>query len=199
MDSPNQHDNQLARPLIMVIDDNPEFLNGIELTLQLENFEVWTSIDGQDALDKLYKVFRAQVEDDSQLARLPDLILADIMMPAMDGYEFYEHCRKNPYLNHIPFIFLTAKGDAADIRHGKELGSDDYLPKLTPTEDILATIRGRLKRVEQQRALSKQFTWDPDRPMEGRTLILIGAVALLVAMAFCAGYFTATFFAGLLQ
>ena len=195
MNSKSQN-NQNQKPLIMVVDDNPEFLNGIELTLQMEGFEVWVSDNGQKALDALYKVFKAQIEDDSILARLPDLILADIMMPVMDGYEFYEHTRKNPYLNHIPFIFLTAKGDNADIRHGKEMGSDDYLPKLTPTDDILATVRGKLKRVAQQQALATQFTGNPVQPLQGRGIIVIAAVIGLVAISFCAGYLTATFFVG---
>jgi len=196
MNTATKWNEQESKPLIMVVDDNPDFLSGMELTLQMEGFDVLTSINGQEALDRLYKVFRAQIEDDSSRTHLPDLILADIMMPEMDGYEFYDHIRKNPYLNHIPFIFLTAKGAAADIRQGKEMGSDDYLPKLTPTEDMLATIRGKLKRVEQQRTLAKQFTWSPDKPLEGRGVILIAAAALLSAIAFCAGYFTATFFAG---
>ncbi len=194
MSIPNQS-GQSRKPLIMVIDDNPEFLSGIELTLQMEGFDVWTSVNGQEALDELYKVFRAQIEDDSQLARLPDLILADIMMPVMDGYEFYDHTRKNPYLNHIPFIFLTAKGETNDIRYGKELGSDDYLPKLTPTEDILATVRGKLKRIQQQQELATQFAWDPTKPLEGRGLIFVAGVAVLIAVAFCGGYVAATLLA----
>ncbi len=191
MNTPNQQ-----TPLIMIVDDNPEFLSGIELTLQMEGFEVWTAINGQEALDQLQTVFRAQMEDDTGATRLPDMILSDIMMPEMDGYQFYDHTRKNPYLNHIPFIFLTAKGESEDIRIGKELGSDDYLPKLTPTEDILATIRGKLKRVDQRRAIAAQFTWNPEKPMQGRSLIFIAVIVVFIVLAFCAGYGTAIYFVG---
>ncbi len=183
-------------PLIFLVDDNPEFINGLELTLEMEGFEVKTALNGQEALDRLLAIFRSQMEDDTGTVRLPDLILSDIMMPVMDGYEFYDRTRKNPYLNHIPFIFLTAKGETEDIRLGKELGSDDYLPKLTPTEDTLATIRGKLKRVNQRRAIAERFTWDSNESLEGRGIILIAIITTLVGLAFCAGYGAAIFFAG---
>jgi DNA-binding response OmpR family regulator len=197
MDSSNPNDQE-RKPLIMVVDDNPHFLSGMETTLQMEGFDVWTSLNGQEALDELFKVFQTQIDDDSKvaLARLPDLMLVDIMMPIMDGYELYEQTSKNPYLNHIPFVFLTAKGQAAEIRYGKELGSDDYLPKLTSTEDILATIRGKLKRVEQRRSIMTQFAWDPNNAVQGRSIIFIAVVVLFLAVSFCGGYFAATFFTG---
>jgi len=191
MNTTNEN-GQSKKPLVMVVDDNPEFLSGIELTLQMEEFEVWKAANGQEALDELYAVFTGQGQGDSQPTRSPDLILADIMMPVMDGYEFYDKVRKNPYLNHIPFVFLTAKGDPADIRYGKELGSDDYLPKMTPTEDMLATIRGKLKRLEQSRSIASRFTWKPDKPLEGRSIIVVATAIVLIALAFGVGFALAT-------
>ncbi|MBN1993258.1 MAG: response regulator [Anaerolineae bacterium] len=190
MDTPTQN-NQTVKPLIMVVDDNPEFLDGIQLILQMEGFEVWTVTSGQQALDELFAVFQAKIKNLNPDRHLPDLILADIMMPEMDGYAFYGHVRNNPYLNHIPFIFLTAKDSLEDIRYGKELGSDDYLPKTSETEDLLAAIRGKLKRIEQRRAIAAQFTWNPDKPLQGRSLILIVAIVSLMSVAFCVGYFFA--------
>lgn len=189
-------DGQNRNPLIMVVDDNPEFLSGMELTLQMEGFDVITSVNGQEALDDLYKVFRAQVEDDSMVARLPDLILADIMMPEMDGYQFYDHVRNNPHLHHIPFIFLTAKSSNDDIRLGKELGSDDYLSKPCLPEDVLATIKGKLKRVEQQRffdlmtkrAEERKQTLstpsNPDSPVDNRMVVLAAIAVIIVTVIF---------------
>ncbi len=180
----------------MIVDDNPEFLNGLKLTLEMEDFKVWAAINGQQALNKLENIFRSKIEDESEMARLPDLILADIMMPVMDGYAFYEHVQKNPYLNHILFVFLTAKDDVVDIRYGKELGSDDYIPKLTPTEDLLASIRGKLIRAKQQQAITSQFTWNPSKPLEGRGIIFIVFTIGLIALAFCLGFVTAVTFTG---
>ena len=181
--SPYEHQEPA---LILVVDDNVEFLNGVELTLEMEGYEVWTATNGQVALDKLQSAFRRGIAQEKiGPGRLPDLILADIMMPLMDGYDFYEKVRANPYLNHIPFIFLTAKSSEADIRIGKELGADDYLTKPFSPEDLLASVRGKLKRAEQQRELAEQFTGDPGRPT-GLVVLIVIVIALIIA-AFCLG------------
>lgn len=181
-----QQNEQEHKPLVMVVDDNLEFLSGIELTLEMEGFRVLTASNGQHALDKLKGIFMGQGQEGG-LEQLPDLIVADIMMPVMDGYAFYENVRANPYMNHIPFVFLSAKSSDVDVRYGKELGADDYLAKPFSPEDLLATIRGKLKRVEQRRNLAAQFTGDPSRPLEGRMVILITIIAVLVILAFCVG------------
>jgi CheY-like chemotaxis protein len=168
------------KALIMVVDDNPEFLSGIELTLEMEGYRVWTVKNGQDALDQLKQAFLDEDQKGARMDRLPDLMLVDIMMPVMDGYALYDQMRDNPYLNHIPFVFLTAKSSDEDIRYGKELGAEDYLTKLAPTEDVLATIRGKLKRVEQQRTLATQFTGSRMGIPEGVRLLVIAVVAGLL-------------------
>ncbi len=195
MNTTKQND-QDYKALIMVVDDNPEFLNGIELTLEMEGFKVWKATNGQHALDELEAVFQVQMEEELEPACLPDLILADIMMPVMDGYDFYKHIRKNPYLNHIPFIFLTAKDDVTDIRYGKELGSDGYLPKITSAEDLLASIRGKLTRVEQRRAIAAQFTWKPNNQAEGRSVIFNIIIVGLIIIAFWLGFVVSNIFTG---
>jgi two-component system response regulator VicR len=108
----------------MIVDDQPDLIEGIKLILEQEGYEVWTANNGQLALNRLEEIFlNPREENDTKLGKiLPDLILADIMMPVMDGYGLYERVRANPYLNHIPFTFLTAKVDAADIRRGKKNG-----------------------------------------------------------------------------
>ncbi len=185
--SATEHNAQKYKALIMVVDDNPEFLSGIELTLQMEGYEVWSATDGLEALEKLKSAFLGEGEEVAGKSRLPDLILVDIMMPVMDGYALYEEMRANPFLNHIPFVFLTAKSGDGDIRRGKELGADDYLTKLASTEDILATIRGKLKRVGQQRALAAQFTGDPSRPLEGARFVLIALAIAIFMLGFFLG------------
>ena len=180
MDSTEQT-NQTAAPLILVVDDNLEFLSGVELTLSMEGYQVWTATNGQEALYKLENASQGKAKEKATQDRLPDLILADIMMPLMDGHNFFERVAANPHLNHIPFIFLTAKSSQEDIRHGKELGVDDYLTKPFSPEDLLATIRGKLKRAEQQRMVVSQPANAPRKSGWIALLILILA-ALIVAV-----------------
>lgn len=182
-----EQDNQDYKALIMMVDDNPEFINGIEMVLEMEGFKVWTATQGQDALDQLQAVFLGEGIADPEITRLPDLILADIMMPVMDGYDFYEKARGNPYLNSIPIIFLTAKSSDVDVRRGKSLGSDDYLSKLCTPEDLLASVNGKLRRVQQQRGLARGFTGDTSKPAPGGVMILLAVVALVAILAFCLG------------
>jgi CheY-like chemotaxis protein len=190
-----ERDVRGQRPLIMVVDDNPEFLSGIELTLEMEGYQVWTALNGQAALDQLKAAFFDQDRVSSAMDRLPALMLVDIMMPVMDGYTLYEEMRANPYLNHIPFIFLTAKSSDTDIRYGKELGADDYLTKLASTEDILSTIRGKMRRAEQQRSLATQFAGESGRFPEGaRILVIALAIALLIVGCFLGVLIAANWF-----
>jgi CheY-like chemotaxis protein len=79
---------------------------------------------------------------------LPDLIICDVMMPAVNGYEVLSALRQNSITATIPFIFLTAMADKADIRHGMELGADDYLTKPFTTAELLAAIATRFAKHE---------------------------------------------------
>ncbi|GEM_PF-2228739 len=138
-----------AKPIIMVVDDQPDLIDGVKLILEVEGYEVWTAANGQHALDKLESTFMRRNEQGGGKA-LPDLILADIMMPVMDGYTLFQRVKANQYLRDIPFIFLTAKVDDVDIRRGKELGVDDYLTKPAQPDDLLSSIRGKLKHSKSQ-------------------------------------------------
>jgi two-component system sensor histidine kinase/response regulator len=124
---------------ILVVEDEALLRQGLKALLQSRGYEVATAANGQEALDVL-----AQSR--------PDLILADIMMPVMDGYALYEAVRANPTWDAIPFVFLTALGDKTDIRLGRELGVDDYVVKPCEPEEVLASIQGRLRRVEAYQA-----------------------------------------------
>jgi signal transduction histidine kinase len=76
----------------------------------------------------------------------PDLIICDVMMPKLDGYQVLRALRQNPRTALIPFIFLTAKADRTDLRAGMELGADDYLSKPFSSEELLESINARLER-----------------------------------------------------
>jgi DNA-binding response OmpR family regulator len=121
---------------ILVVDDEPDLLDNIGLALEAENYHVLLANNGSEALRIL------QAEPVS-------LILADIAMPDMNGYQLYEQVRQNSEWVLIPFIFLTARTMDSDIRYGKELGVDDYLTKPIRTRDLLAAIKGKLHRTQQ--------------------------------------------------
>lgn len=187
-----EYSNQEHSPLIMVIDDNPEFLSGIQLTLEMEGYQVWLAANGQKALERLKSAFRGLGRGQPGLQYLPDLIVADIMMPVMDGYELYEKVRVNPYLNHIPIIFLTAKSAEEDVQRGKELGVDDYLTKPISPEVLLASIRGKLKRMQQQQALATQFAGELDQQFKGVPIVVL-IISVLLIVAFLLGVMWALF------
>jgi CheY-like chemotaxis protein len=132
------------KSIIMVVDDQPDFVEGVKLILEIEGYEVWTASNGQQALERLQNLVQQPGLKDTT-KKLPQLILADIMMPVMDGYTLYNHTQNNESLRTIPFIFLTAKTGPADLQQGKELGVEDYLTKPCVPDVLLASVRGQLK------------------------------------------------------
>lgn len=121
---------------ILVVDDSPDLLLNITEMLQEAGYQVLTASDGTEALQVLQ-------------TRPVDLILADIAMPRLNGYQLYEQVRRNSRWVHIPFIFLTGRSLSSDIRYGKELGVDDYLIKPLDIDDLAAAVRGKLRRARQ--------------------------------------------------
>lgn len=125
---------------ILVIEDHPDVRENIEEILELASYDVVTAENGKIGV-KMAK------------EELPDLIVCDIMMPELDGYEVLYLLGKNQETAGIPFIFLTAKAEKEDFRKGMNLGADDYLVKPFEEMDLLNTIEKRLKRVEELRGL----------------------------------------------
>jgi DNA-binding NarL/FixJ family response regulator len=128
--------------------------------LEMEGFEVATAANGRIGVELANK-------------EKPDLILCDVMMPELDGYGVLEELRGDDATIGIPFIFLTAKGEKPDVRHGMNLGADDYLTKPCAVDDLLAAINARLARKQQHNkdALSSaQFTpnFDSWKPLEDK-------------------------------
>jgi DNA-binding NarL/FixJ family response regulator len=118
---------------ILLIEDQPDMRENIATILEMEDFAVLEAANG-----------RAGIE----LAReeKPDLVLCDIMMPEMDGYDVLHALRQDATIRGTPFIFLTAKGEKRDQRAGMNLGADDYLTKPVSAEDLLGTVNARLER-----------------------------------------------------
>ena len=134
---------------ILAVDDVP--LNLDLLTDILDPFyNVSATISGKDALDMMEE-------------NIPDLILLDIMMPEMDGYEVCNRIKKNKKWEHIPIIFLTAKNETEDIIHAYELGAADYISKPFNPPELLARVKAHLEIkdsrdiIQQQNAEQKEL------------------------------------------
>lgn len=128
---------------ILLVDDDPVTLKYLAKTLALGRYQVLTAHDGVEALEVLQ-------------SEPVDLIITDIMMPRMNGYQLHECVVQDPQWVAIPIIFLSARSLDSDIRYGKEMGVDDYLTKPIEPEDLLAAVRGRLRRVQLLQTSSTQ-------------------------------------------
>lgn len=127
------------RPTILIVEDEARIREVIALLLEEEEYCVLQAGDGQTALSML---------EDNQ----PDIIISDVRMPGMDGFTLCEQVRANPDFSRVPFIFLTGKGERADVRRGMGLGADDYLVKPFQPEELLSAVQVRLARAAQTQA-----------------------------------------------
>ncbi|HWP45545.1 MAG TPA: ATP-binding protein [Candidatus Limnocylindrales bacterium] len=126
-------------PTILVVEDDETLRTLVMELLMKEQFHVVTARTGVEALELLKNGLK------------PDLIISDIIMPEMDGYELYQRVHNHQNLIPIPFIFLTAKTGEEEIRQGKSLGVDEYITKPFKLEDLIIAVRARLKRTEEFR------------------------------------------------
>jgi DNA-binding response OmpR family regulator len=147
---------------ILVVDDEPRVRDAIRQTLELEGFRVLTAGDGEEALALLQQ-------------RAVDLVLTDVAMPGMNGYQLYERVREKPIWATVPVIFLTARSMDSDIRYGKELGADDYLTKPIEPHDLVAVIRGKLRRTRQ---IVEQLAQLSSPPMSGAGTLIVGKLRM---------------------
>lgn len=130
---------------IAVIEDHIEMRENISEILELANYEVVVAENGKKGVDLIRK-------------ETPDLVICDIMMPELDGYSVLYYLSKSPETATIPFIFLSAKAEQADLRKGMSLGADDYLTKPFKEIELLHAIETRLKKskaIKQAQSASK--------------------------------------------
>ncbi len=118
---------------ILLIEDNVDMADNISSILRLAHYNVVVAYDGKTGVE---------IAQTQQV----DLILCDIMMPELDGYGVLHILNKEPETSRIPFIFLTAKADKADLRTGMNLGADDYITKPFDGFDLLKVVEIRLKK-----------------------------------------------------
>lgn len=128
---------------ILIIDDNDDLRKMIGSVLALEGFEMLEAEDGKTGIELARR-------------RLPHLIICDISMPEMDGYETLQELRKDSHTATIPFIFLTGLADNPRMRQAMELGADDFISKPVEVDGLIKAVTTRLKKQELMLRLAEK-------------------------------------------
>jgi len=131
-----------AQKTVLVVDDEPVNVQLLKNQLSMQNYEVLTASNGFQALEILK-------------SRLPDLILLDLMMPRMSGYEVCQKLRENFDMNTLPIIMLTAKNQVEDMIEGFGAGANDYMVKPFHKDELLARVQTHLKIKEAIQAIKE--------------------------------------------
>ena len=119
---------------ILLVDNENDIVEFLQYNLEKEGFEVIPAYDGIEALERI--------------KQKPDLIILDIMMPKLDGFEVYKKIRENNQYKDIPIIFLTAKSGEIDEIKGLELGASDYIQKPISPKKLVARVKSNLRKSE---------------------------------------------------
>jgi PleD family two-component response regulator len=127
----------MGKSRLLVVEDDIDIGNMLKIYFGGMEFEVDVAVRGSDALEKTKQV-------------LPNLIVLDIMLPDIDGYEVCRNLRTNMRTSHIPVIFLTQKDERSDKLQGLELGADDYITKPFDIEELKLRVQGAIKRSERE-------------------------------------------------
>jgi PleD family two-component response regulator len=127
----------MAKSRLLVVEDDIDIGNMLKIYFSGMDFDVDVAVRGSDALEKTKQV-------------LPHLIVLDIMLPDIDGYEVCRSLRTNMRTSHIPVIFLTQKDERSDKLQGLELGADDYITKPFDIEELKLRVQGAIKRAERE-------------------------------------------------
>ena len=150
---------------ILIIDDDIDTLRLVGLVLQKEGYQIITANNGKQGLLKMSE-------------ETPDLILLDIMMPEMDGYEVARRLRKNPKTAEIPILMFTAKSQIEDKVTGFESGADDYLTKPTHPIELQTHIRVLLSRSQKtETEQTKPQNQRVSTPVEGQRTVTVGIIS----------------------
>jgi two-component system, OmpR family, alkaline phosphatase synthesis response regulator PhoP len=126
---------KIAMKKILLVDDEPDIVEFLKYNLEQQNFEVIVGYNGEEALQKLVEK--------------PDLILLDIMMPKLDGFETCKRIRANKEFENVPIVFLTARVGEIDEIKGLELGASDFIQKPISPNKLIARVKSNLRKVER--------------------------------------------------
>jgi DNA-binding response OmpR family regulator len=116
---------------ILIVDDEPNIVISLEFLMRREGFEILVARDGQEALQSIR-------------AHRPDLVLLDVMMPRINGFEVCRQVRADPALAGTRIVMLSAKGRPAQIAEGLALGADGYITKPFSTKNLVAQVKSLL-------------------------------------------------------
>ncbi|UCC18703.1 MAG: response regulator [Promethearchaeota archaeon] len=132
------------KPLVFLVEDDEALVKNFKVFLEMNDYDLENAINGKDALEVL-----------SKLSRTPDIIISDIIMPIMDGYDFYMKVSEKTEWSRIPFFFLSGKTQSDDVRFGKMLGVDDYITKPFSPMALLEKISLKIKESREIKKNSK--------------------------------------------
>lgn len=132
---------------ILIIEDQPDVRENIDAILELEGYQVMVAEDGEMGVEMAK-------------CHHPDLILCDVMMPKLDGFGVVQALRQDSTTATIPLIFLTAKADRLSLRHGMDLGADDYLTKPFTLDELINAVTARLTK---QNLIQKDVNQELDK------------------------------------
>lgn len=138
---------------IVIIEDDLSILQTTQDLLEMEGYKVYTANNGKDGLSLVVEI-------------IPDLVICDIMMPGLTGYEVLTNLNNEEVTAVIPFIFLTAKVERENIRMGMELGADDYITKPFKVSELLRAVETRLKKSELFKKASSEKKNDSESPKQ---------------------------------
>ncbi|HBV99933.1 MAG TPA: DNA-binding response regulator [Bacteroidetes bacterium] len=134
----------MAKKSILVVDDEHDLLDLLEYNLKKEGFKVYLADNGEKGINLAQK-------------HQPDLVLLDVMMPEMSGFEVCEALRQDADIKRLPIIFLTAKDDEASEVEGLTIGADDYITKPISTVKLVTRIKALLRRYEETEEVEDQL------------------------------------------
>jgi response regulator RpfG family c-di-GMP phosphodiesterase len=130
--------------IVFLIEDDKALVQNLKIFLEMNDFKFFSASNGREGLETL-----------SNLDQQPDLIISDILMPEMDGYDLYMKVSENSEWSRIPFFFLSGKAEPDDVRFGKLLGADDYITKPFKSKELLRRIEETIKKNREIRKTSK--------------------------------------------
>ncbi len=128
---------------VLLIEDDEGLNESTSLFLRISKFEVISAQDGAEGIHKA-------------ILEHPDIVICDISMPGLDGFEVYKALQSNLETSTIPFIFLTAKAETEDLRNGMLIGADDYITKPCKFDDLLLSINTRIHKKEKRSLLNDE-------------------------------------------
>lgn len=153
----SQGARKVAGNSVFVVDDEPDVLELVKDLLMINRYRVWTFTSAKDMIAALREI-------------LPDLIVLDIMMPEMNGYELCKYIKGSDKLKSIKICFLSAKSAPEDIQRGREAGGDEYVPKPFENRTLLAKVKALIGSGMEAPALAERVARPTESVMTIKTL-----------------------------